>query len=126
MADYIVKTQKYKHVINYLCKWKYTWSLPDPFSQFSGNISQIYFPVNRKSKIALWVPYEDFKGIPPKWGLVHRGHHRILSKVSNGILTGFFRPRKHLSNITLQNHCSFEDYYMETVIEKSVPVVLNL
>ena len=30
----------------------------------------------------------SLKGLPPKWGLVPRGHRRILSKVSNGILTG--------------------------------------
>ena len=48
--------KKNKQVINYLCNWQYTWSLPDPFWQFSGKISQVYFPVNRNSKKTLWGP----------------------------------------------------------------------
>ena len=111
MADYIVKKQKYKHVINISVTGNIQWSSPDPVWQFSGKISQVYFLVNRNSKKARWAPYEDFKVILPKWGLVHRGHRIILSKVSKGILTGFFRPAKHLSNTILQNHCSFEDNF---------------
>ena len=64
--------------------------------------------------------------IPPKWWLVHRGHRRILSKVSNGILTGFFRPRKHLSKNILQNHFSFEiNTTWKPSLKKNVWVVFN-
>ena len=56
MADYFVKTQKYKLLIKYLCNCQYNWTLPDPFWKFSGKISQVYFPINRNSKKALWGP----------------------------------------------------------------------
>ena len=51
-------------------------------------IGQVYFHVNTNSKKALLGPLWYFLGYTPKWELVHRGHCRILSKVSNGILTG--------------------------------------
>ena len=59
---------------------------------------QVYFRFNTNSKEARvcvcvcvggGVPYDVFKGLSPKWGLVRRGHCIILSKVSNYILTGF-------------------------------------
>ena len=48
---------------------------------------------------------------------MYTGHRRTLAKVSNGILTGFGRPRKDLGNKILQIDCSFEEFLYENVFE---------
>ena len=46
------------------------------------------FVLIRIKRKHFWVSYVVYKGISQKWGLVHRGQCRVLSKLSNDILTG--------------------------------------
>ena len=52
---------------------EYHQEIPQSQTADKSMAPRVYFHVNRYSKKALWgVYYEDFKGISPKWGLVHR------------------------------------------------------
>ena len=72
------------------------------------------------------VHYDAFKGMTPKRGFVRRGHSRILSKVSNGILTVFFTDQRNTwVTIFYQFIVLLKKIIHKNVIEKNVRVVLS-
>ena len=71
------------------------------------------------------VSYDAFKDIPPKWGLVRRGHHRILSKVSNVILTDLTGQTNTWVKIFSKFIVLLKKNIHETVTEKTLDALYN-